>query len=37
VSPSTRVFDNTLTRVGDLMAGKWEVKAADAWHARAFF
>lgn len=37
VSPNTRVFDNTLTRVGDLLAGKWEVKAADAWHARAFF
>ena len=37
VSPSTLVFDNTLTRVGDLVAGKWEVKAADAWHGRAFF
>ena len=36
VGPTTRVFDNTLTRVGDL-AGRWEVKAADAWHARAFF
>ena len=37
VGPNTRVFDNTLTRVGDLLAGKWEVKAADAWQARAFF
>ena len=37
VRPSTLVFDNTLTRVGDLTAGKWEVKAADAWHGRAFF
>ena len=37
VGPTTRVFDNTLTRVGDLLAGKWEVKAADSWHARAFF
>ena len=37
VGPNTRVFDNTLTRVGDLVAGKWEVKAADSWHARAFF
>jgi hypothetical protein len=37
VSPSTLVFDNTLTRVGELAAGKWEVKAADAWHGRAFF
>ena len=37
VGPNTRVFNNTLTRVGDLMAGKWEVKAAESWHARAFF
>jgi hypothetical protein len=37
VGLNTRVFDNTLTRVGDLLAGKWEVRAADAWHARAFF
>ena len=37
VGPSTRVFDNTLSRVGDLLAGKWEVKAAESWHARAFF
>jgi hypothetical protein len=37
VGPNTRVFDNTLTRVGDLLAGKWEVKAGDSWHARAFF
>ena len=36
VGPNTRVFDNTLTRVGDLLAGKWEVKAADAWHATFF-
>jgi hypothetical protein len=36
VSRSTRVFDNTLTRVGDLLAGKWEVRAADAWHATFF-
>jgi hypothetical protein len=37
VGPNTRVFDNTLTRVGDLLAGKWEVKAEESWHARAFF
>ena len=36
VGPNTRVFDNTLTRVGNLLAGKWEVKAADAWHAARF-
>jgi len=37
VGPSTRVFDNTLSRVGDLLAGKWEVKAAESWHGRTFF
>jgi hypothetical protein len=37
VGPNTRVFDNTLTRVGDLQAGKWEVKASESWHSRAFF
>ena len=37
VGPNTRVFDNTLSRVGDLQAGKWEVKAAEAWHKQAFF
>lgn len=37
VSPETRVFDNTLTRVGDLLAGKWEVEAEHSWHKRAFF
>jgi hypothetical protein len=37
VSPNTRVFDNTLSRVGDLHSGKWEVKAVDSWHGRAFF
>ena len=37
VSLDTVVFDNTLTRVGDVRAGRWEVRAADAWHARAFF
>ena len=37
VGLNTRVFDNTLSRVGDLQAGKWEVKAAEAWHKQAFF
>jgi hypothetical protein len=37
VSLDTLVFDNTLTKVGDVRAGRWEVRAADAWHARAFF
>jgi hypothetical protein len=29
------VFDNTVMKVGDV--DRWEVRAADAWHARAFF
>ena len=37
VSLNTSVFDNTLARVGDVRAGCWEVRAADSWHARAFF
>ena len=37
VSLDTLVFDNTLTTVGELRTGRWEVRAADAWHARAFF
>lgn len=37
VGPTTKVFDNTLTRVGDLLAGKWEVKVSESWHLRAFF
>jgi len=37
VNLDTVVFDNTLTRVGDIRDGRWEVRAADAWHARAFF
>jgi hypothetical protein len=35
VNLNTVVFDNTVTKVGDV--GRWEVRAADAWHARAFF
>jgi hypothetical protein len=37
VDLETPVFDNTLTVLGDLRAGRWEVRVADAWHARAFF
>ena len=33
----TTVFDNTLTCVGDIRAGRWETRLADSWHARAFF
>ena len=37
VGPDTTVFNNTLTSLGDVRAGRWEVPAADSWHARAFF
>ncbi len=37
VGPDTVVFDNTVQKVGDIREGRWEVRAADAWHARAFF
>ncbi len=37
VSLDTPVFDNTLTTVGEVRAGRWETPARDAWHARAFF
>ena len=36
VGPRTTVFDNTLTRLGDVRAGRWETPAANTWHARAF-
>jgi hypothetical protein len=36
VTPDTVVFDNSLTRVGDL-ADRWEVPARDSWHGKAFF
>ncbi len=37
VNPETAVFDNTLTTVGDLRAGRWELPARETWHGRAFF
>jgi hypothetical protein len=37
VTADTIVFDNTLTRMGDLQAGRWEVPARESWHGRAFF
>jgi len=37
VTPQTIVFNNTLTRVGEVRAGRWEVPAAQSWHATAFF
>lgn len=36
VTPETVVFNNSLTRVGDL-SDKWEVPASASWHGKAFF
>ena len=37
VDLDTMVFDNTLTTIGDVRAGRWETRLGNAWHARAFF
>lgn len=37
VTPETAVFNNTVTRVEDVRAGRWEGPASASWHARAFF
>lgn len=37
VSPGTMVFDNTLTRVEQVRAGRWELPAGESWHGGAFF
>jgi hypothetical protein len=37
VGPDTVVFDNTLTRLGELRQGGWERAARESWHGRAFF
>lgn len=37
VLPDTIVFNNALTRVGELRDGRWEVPASASWHGRAFF
>jgi hypothetical protein len=36
VGADTIVFDNTVSTVGDLRTGRWEVAMRDSWHARAF-
>jgi hypothetical protein len=36
ITPETIVFNNTLTRVGEL-ADQWEVPARASWHGKAFF
>ena len=37
VSSGTVVFDNTLTRVEQVRAGRWELPAGESWHEGAFF
>jgi len=36
VTGSTRVFDPTITTVGELRTGRFERPLRDSWHARAF-
>lgn len=36
VGEDTVVFDNTISTVSELNAGKWEVPLRESWHARAF-
>jgi hypothetical protein len=37
VSPATIVFDNTVTRLGQVRHGEWQRPAHESWHGRAFF
>jgi hypothetical protein len=36
VTLETTVFNNTLTKIGELVEGRWEVAAGESWHAQAF-
>jgi hypothetical protein len=36
ISGDIIVFDNTITTLGELRQGKWEVAAKNSWHAKAF-
>jgi len=36
VDGETPVFDNTVSTLGDLRAGRWERPMRDSWHAEAF-
>jgi hypothetical protein len=36
VNLETTVFNNTLTKIGELVEGRWEVGAGESWHAQAF-
>jgi len=37
VGPDTVVFDNTVTRLKDVRAGRWEGPARESWHQTVFF
>ena len=37
VTAGTVVFNNTLTRVGELRNSSWEVPASESWHGGVFF
>ena len=37
VNLDTTVFNNALTSLADVRAGRWEVPASESWHAAAFF
>lgn len=37
VGPDTVVFDNTVTRLKDARAGRWEGPARGTWHQKVFF
>ena len=37
VGLDTVVFDNTVTRLGDVRDGQWELRARESWHGDAFF
>ena len=37
VTRDSTVFDNSVTRVGQLRSGEWERPVRDAWHGRALF
>lgn len=37
VGPEVMVFDNTVTRLTEARAGRWERPARESWHQRAFF
>ena len=37
VGAATTVFNNTLTSLGEVRDGRWEVPASESWHGQEFF